>query len=173
MAEGELSCQLYQRSADVGLGVPFNIASYALLTRMLAQVGAGAGAGACGRPRAGASSGGGGGRPPAACGRAGGPAGRRQRAAAAAKQRPPPPPRPARPRQVCGLRPGDFVHTLGDAHVYSNHVEPLQQQLRNAPRPFPALALNPEVRDIDAFAASDFSLAGYAPHSAIKMAMAV
>ena len=76
VAEGELSCQMYQRSCDLGLGVPFNIASYALLTCMLAQ--------------------------------------------------------------VCGLAPGEFVHVLGDAHVYTNHVEPLQQQLKNQPRPFPA-----------------------------------
>ncbi|GBF94660.1 bifunctional dihydrofolate reductase-thymidylate synthase [Raphidocelis subcapitata] len=111
VSDGELSCQLYQRSADVGLGVPFNIASYALLTRMLAQ--------------------------------------------------------------VCGLKPGDFVHTLGDAHVYSNHVEPLLQQLKNGPRPFPRLEINPDRGGIDDFAPDDFRIAGYEPHAAIKMAMAV
>ncbi|KAI8473775.1 MAG: thymidylate synthase/dCMP hydroxymethylase domain-containing protein, partial [Monoraphidium minutum] len=111
VSDGELSCQLYQRSADVGLGVPFNIASYALLTRMLAQ--------------------------------------------------------------VCGLQPGDFVHTLGDAHVYSNHVEPLRQQLKNGPRTFPRLRLNPERREIDEFTAEDFEIVGYEPHKAIKMQMAV
>jgi thymidylate synthase len=95
----------------VGLGVPFNIASYALLTRMLAQ--------------------------------------------------------------VAGLKPGDFVHTLGDAHVYANHVEPLKVQLLNAPRPFPRLELNAAVTDVDAFTPDDFTLVDYAPHRAIKMAMAV
>lgn len=74
---------------------------------------------------------------------------------------------------MCGLRPGDFVHTLGDAHVYLNHVEPLKQQLGNAPRPFPRLAINPAKTDIDAFDASDFTLLGYAPHKTIKMEMAV
>lgn len=111
MADGELSCQMYQRSADVGLGVPFNIASYALLTRMVAQ--------------------------------------------------------------VCGLKPGELVHVMGDAHVYQNHVEPLKRQLDNAPRPFPALRLNPARREIDEFEAEDFELAGYAPHKKIEMQMAV
>ncbi|KAF6261177.1 thymidylate synthase/dCMP hydroxymethylase domain-containing protein [Scenedesmus sp. NREL 46B-D3] len=111
VAEGELSCQLYQRSADVGLGVPFNIASYALLTLIMAQ--------------------------------------------------------------VCGLQPGEFVHTLGDAHVYSNHVEPLKQQLANPPRHFPQLLLNPEKRAIGEFTAEDFTLVDYQPHKTIKMQMAV
>jgi dihydrofolate reductase/thymidylate synthase len=111
VCDGELSCQLYQRSADVGLGVPFNIASYALLTVMLAQ--------------------------------------------------------------VTGLKPGEFVHTLGDAHVYVNHVEPLKQQLINTPRHFPQLMVNPEKRNIDDFVADDFTLVGYNPHKTIKMQMAV
>lgn len=111
VADGELSCQMYQRSCDLGLGVPFNIASYSLLTCMVAQ--------------------------------------------------------------VCGLRPGDFVHVLGDAHVYANHVDPLKEQLKNAPRHFPKLRLNPAVTDIDGFKFEDFELEGYAPHKAIKMQMAV
>ncbi|WIA20221.1 hypothetical protein OEZ85_006063 [Tetradesmus obliquus] len=111
VADGELSCQLYQRSADVGLGVPFNIASYGLLTLMVAQ--------------------------------------------------------------VCGLQPGEFVHTLGDAHVYSNHVEPLKQQLENAPRHFPRLLINPDKKDINDFTAEDFTLLDYQPHKTIKMQMAV
>ncbi|KAL4448210.1 hypothetical protein ABPG75_005429 [Micractinium tetrahymenae] len=111
VADGELSCQMYQRSCDLGLGVPFNIASYSLLTCMVAQ--------------------------------------------------------------VCGLRPGDFVHVLGDAHVYANHVEPLMEQLKNAPRHFPRLRINPDKKDIDSFEFSDFELEGYAPHKAIKMQMAV
>ena len=112
VADGELSCQLYQRSADVGLGVPFNIASYALLTRMLAQ--------------------------------------------------------------VCDLTPGDFVHTLGDAHVYANHVEPLRRQLENAPRAFPRLRIvGSSIDDIDSFAPEHFELDGYRPHPTIKMQMAV
>ncbi len=74
---------------------------------------------------------------------------------------------------MCGLAPGDFVHTIGDAHVYSNHVEPLLQQLKNGPRPFPRLELNPEVRDIDGFTPDDFVLRDYEPHRTIKMAMAV
>ncbi|KAF8055936.1 hypothetical protein HT031_006575 [Scenedesmus sp. PABB004] len=110
VCDGELSCQLYQRSADVGLGVPFNIASYALLTTMMAQ--------------------------------------------------------------VCGLSPGEFVHTLGDAHVYSNHVEPLRQQLSNAPRHFPRLLVNRAVTAIDGFCPEDFTLLDYNPHKAIKMQMA-
>lgn len=111
VCDGELSCQLYQRSADVGLGVPFNIASYALLTYMVAQ--------------------------------------------------------------VCDLRPGEFVHTSGDAHVYTNHVEPLKQQLLNTPRHFPRLVLNPSKKSIDDFVFEDFELVGYSPHKTIKMQMAV
>ena len=111
VADGELSCQMYQRSCDMGLGVPFNIASYSLLTVMLAS--------------------------------------------------------------VCGLKPGDFVHSLGDAHVYLNHVEPLEEQLKNEPRPFPTLRVNPDVKEIDQFTMDDFTLEGYAPHKTIKMKMAV
>eukprot|EP00931_Biecheleriopsis_adriatica_P037987 TRINITY_DN2178_c0_g1_i1.p1 TRINITY_DN2178_c0_g1~~TRINITY_DN2178_c0_g1_i1.p1 ORF type:complete len:542 (+),score=119.36 TRINITY_DN2178_c0_g1_i1:153-1628(+) len=111
VANGELSCMMYQRSCDMGLGVPFNIASYSLLTLMVAQ--------------------------------------------------------------VCGLKPGEFVHTLGDAHVYQNHVDPLLTQLERTPRPFPVLKLNPEVKDIDGFKASDFELIGYNPHGKIAMEMAV
>ena len=84
-----------------------------------------------------------------------------------------PPPPPLLPLQVCGLRPGDFVHVLGDAHVYANHVEPLREQLKNAPRHFPRLRINPERTDIDSFVFEDFQLEGYAPHKAIKMQMAV
>lgn len=111
VANGELSCLLYQRSCDMGLGVPFNIASYSLLTYMMAQ--------------------------------------------------------------VCGLKPGEFVHTMGNTHVYQNHVEPLQTQLKRTPRPFPTLKLNPEVMDIDSFKAEDFELIGYDPHGKIAMEMAV
>jgi len=111
VANGELSCQMYQRSCDMGLGVPFNIASYALLTRIMAQ--------------------------------------------------------------VCDLKPGDFIHTMGDAHVYLNHVEPLKIQLKREPRPFPTLTMNPNVKDINAFTVEDFKLEGYNPHPAIKMSMAV
>ena len=111
VANGELSCQMYQRSCDMGLGVPFNIASYSLLTCMIAQ--------------------------------------------------------------VCGLRPGDFVHVCGDTHVYSNHVDPLRTQLENEPRPFPKLKINPEKMDIDAFEFSDFTIEGYDPHPKIEMKMAV
>jgi len=111
VANGELSCLMYQRSCDMGLGVPFNIASYALLTLMVAQ--------------------------------------------------------------VCGLKPGEFVHTLGNAHVYSNHVEPLKTQLDRTPRPFPILKINPDVKDIDSFQASDFEIVGYDPHKKIEMEMAV
>ncbi|KAI9124093.1 hypothetical protein K1719_005393 [Acacia pycnantha] len=110
VANGELSCQLYQRSADMGLGVPFNIASYALLTCMIAH--------------------------------------------------------------VCELVPGDFIHVIGDAHVYCNHVRPLQDQLQNQPRPFPTLKIKPKM-DIDSFAASDFELVAYNPHRKIQMKMAV
>ncbi|XP_057456436.1 bifunctional dihydrofolate reductase-thymidylate synthase-like isoform X2 [Lotus japonicus] len=111
VANGELSCQMYQRSADMGLGVPFNIASYALLTCMIAH--------------------------------------------------------------VCDLVPGDFIHVIGDAHVYRNHVKPLQEQLQNLPRPFPILKINPKKKDIDSFEATDFKLIGYDPHQKIQMKMAV
>jgi dihydrofolate reductase/thymidylate synthase len=111
VAEGELSCQMYQRSADMGLGVPFNIASYSLLTCMLAH--------------------------------------------------------------VCDLVPGDFIHVLGDAHVYKTHVRPLQEQLLNLPKPFPVMKINPEKKQIDSFVASDFDLTGYDPHKKIEMKMAV
>lgn len=111
VANKELSCQMYQRSADMGLGVPFNIASYALLTCMIAH--------------------------------------------------------------VCDLSPGDFVHVIGDAHVYRTHVRPLQEQLQKAPKPFPILKINPERKDIDSFVAADFKLSGYDPHDKIEMKMAV
>ncbi|EDV57554.1 thymidylate synthase [Drosophila erecta] len=108
---GELSCQLYQRSADMGLGVPFNIASYALLTYMIAH--------------------------------------------------------------VTGLKPGDFVHTMGDTHVYLNHVEPLKEQLKRTPRPFPKLNIKRQVQDIDDFRFEDFEIVDYNPYPKIKMDMAV
>ena len=111
VANGELSCQMYQRSADMGLGVPFNIASYSLLTRMIAQ--------------------------------------------------------------VVGLKAGDFVHVIGDCHVYSNHVDPLKEQLLRTPREFPKLKINPDVKDIDGFKYEDFEVVGYKPHKTIKMKMAV
>jgi len=107
----ELSCQMYQRSADMGLGVPFNIASYALLTHMVAH--------------------------------------------------------------VTGLKPGDFIHTLGDAHVYLNHVEGLRVQLDRSPRAFPKLKINPDKTDIDNFVFEDFEVIGYKPHKTISMPMAV
>jgi thymidylate synthase len=111
VADGKLSCQLYQRSADIFLGVPFNIASYALLTMMVAQ--------------------------------------------------------------VCGLQPGDFVHTLGDAHLYSNHLEQTRLQLSREPRPLPQMKINPAVTDLFAFTFDDFTLEGYDPHPHIKGAVAV
>jgi dihydrofolate reductase/thymidylate synthase len=111
VANGELSCLMHQRSADMGLGVPFNIASYALLTCMMAQ--------------------------------------------------------------VCGLKPGEFIHNMGNCHVYKNHIEPLKTQLDRTPRPFPVLKMNPDVKDIDGFKASDFELIGYNPHGKIAMEMAV
>ncbi|PXX80359.1 thymidylate synthase [Rivihabitans pingtungensis] len=111
VADGKLSCQLYQRSADIFLGVPFNIASYALLTLMVAQ--------------------------------------------------------------VCQLQPGEFIHTLGDAHLYSNHLEQAQLQLSREPRPLPVMRINPAVTDLFAFRFEDFTLEGYDPHPAIRAEVAV
>jgi thymidylate synthase len=111
VADGRLSCQLYQRSADLFLGVPFNIASYALLTLMIAQ--------------------------------------------------------------VCGLQPGEFVHTFGDTHLYLNHLQQAREQLSRAPRALPAMRLNPAVNDLFAFRYEDFELVGYDPHPAIKAPVAV
>ncbi|EAX01719.1 thymidylate synthetase, isoform CRA_d [Homo sapiens] len=111
VVNSELSCQLYQRSGDMGLGVPFNIASYALLTYMIAH--------------------------------------------------------------ITGLKPGDFIHTLGDAHIYLNHIEPLKIQLQREPRPFPKLRILRKVEKIDDFKAEDFQIEGYNPHPTIKMEMAV
>ena len=108
---GEISCQLYQRSADVFLGVPFNIASYTLLLMMVAQ--------------------------------------------------------------VCGLKPKEFIHTLGDAHIYSNHVEQAKLQLTRDPRPLPVMRINPDVKDIFDFHYEDFQLEGYDPHPHIKAEVAV
>ena len=111
VCDGRLSCQLYQRSADIFLGVPFNIASYALLTMMVAQ--------------------------------------------------------------VTGLKPGEFVHTFGDAHLYLNHLEQAREQLSRAPRELPVMRINTEVRDLFAFRYEDFTLEGYDPHPPIKAPIAV
>lgn len=111
VAEGKLSCQLYQRSADIFLGVPFNIASYALLTMMVAQ--------------------------------------------------------------VCQLKPGDFVHTFGDAHLYNNHLDQARLQLTREPRPLPVMNINPAVKDIFGFHFEDFELQGYDPHPHIKAAVSI
>ncbi len=114
VANGKLSCQLYQRSADMGLGVPFNIASYALLTHLIAH--------------------------------------------------------------VCGLQVGDFVHSIGDCHVYNNHVDALQEQIQRSPMPFPRLVLlrnGRTVKEVDDFRSEDIEVEGYASHPSLQMVMAV
>jgi thymidylate synthase len=111
VAEGKLSCQLYQRSADIFLGVPFNIASYALLTLMIAQ--------------------------------------------------------------VVGLEAGDFIHTFGDAHIYTNHFEQIETQLSRAPRPLPVMKINPKIQSIFDFTYEDFTLEGYDPHPLIRGAVSI
>ncbi len=111
VADGKLSCQLYQRSGDIFLGVPFNIASYALLTMMVAQ--------------------------------------------------------------VTGLKPGEFVHTLGDAHLYANHFDQAREQLSRQPRPLPTMRMNPDVTDLFAFTYDDFDVQGYEPQAHIKAAVSV
>lgn len=111
VADGKLSCQLYQRSADVFLGIPFNIASYALLTMMIAQ--------------------------------------------------------------VCDLELGEFVHTMGDTHIYTNHIEQVELQLTRDPRPLPKMKINPEAKDIFSFRYEDFTLEGYDPHPHIKGVVSV
>ncbi|WP_462411943.1 thymidylate synthase [Neobacillus sp. Marseille-QA0830] len=111
VADGKLSCQLYQRSADLFLGVPFNIASYALLTMMIAQ--------------------------------------------------------------VCDLKPGEFIHTFGDVHIYKNHLEQVKLQLQREPRPLPTMTLNPNVKELFSFSYDDFTLENYNPHPAIKGVVSV
>lgn len=111
VSNGELSCQMYQRSADMGLGVPFNIASYALLTHLIAR--------------------------------------------------------------CCGLRPGEFIHVIGDCHVYWNHEAPLREQLMRESKPFPKLVFKTDNTDIDGFQMEDLEIVGYDPHPAIKMDMSV
>lgn len=111
VSEGKLSCLMYQRSGDVGLGVPFNIASYSLLTCLIAQ--------------------------------------------------------------VCGLERGEFIHIIGDTHVYSNHVEPLGMQIERSPYPFPQLKLNSSINDIEDFTSADIEIVGYNKHGRIQMDMAL